>query len=132
MRRPVTCRRCGKVITQGQVMGVWVLSNGTVRLQVHYHCPRCRATGYATLPPDLWAGATLVWEEPTTELLPEEMERFRHLPPITVDEVLDFYEWLQYIDRLPRALLNAPPSSRAVRRPLIPPPPSKSSHPSEG
>lgn len=106
MKRPVTCRRCGKAIKQGQVMGVWVLSNGLIKLQVRYRCPKCQFEGYATLPPDVWAGAKLVWEVPLSELSQEEAERFAQLPPITVDDVLDFYDALKYIDRIPRALFE--------------------------
>ncbi len=116
MRRPVTCRRCGRVIKQGQVMGVWVLSNGLVKLQVRYQCPRCQFEGYVTLPPDIWAGARLVWEVPLTELSLEEMERFAQLLPITIDDVLNFYDSLKYIDRIPRALferLSSPPKINA-------------------
>jgi ribosomal protein L37AE/L43A len=106
MKRPVTCRRCGKLIRQGQVMGVWILGNGVVKLQVRYQCPRCHHEGYATLPPEVWAGSKLVWDAPLSELSPEEAERFAQLPPISVDEVLDFYDALKYIDRIPRALLE--------------------------
>ncbi|WP_456331491.1 hypothetical protein, partial [Fervidibacter sacchari] len=49
MKRPVTCRRCGKLIRQGQVMGVWILGNGVVKLQVRYQCPRCHHESYAIL-----------------------------------------------------------------------------------
>ncbi len=87
-------------------MGVWVLGNGLVKLQVRYQCPKCQFEGYATLTPDVWAGAKLVWEAPLTEFSLEEMERFSQLPPITVDDVLDFYDALKYIDRIPRALFE--------------------------
>lgn len=93
-------------------MGVWVLSNGLVKLQVRYRCPKCQLEGYVTLSPEVWAGAKLVWEAPLTELSQEETERFSQLPPITVDDVLDFYDALKYIDRVPRALfekLSSPP-----------------------
>jgi len=118
MRRPVTCRRCGKTIKQGQVMGVWVLGNGLVKLQVRYQCPKCQFEGYATLTPDVWAGAKLVWEVPLTEFSPEEAERFSQLPPITVDDVLDFHEALKYIDRIPRALFERLSSSQRVNAQL--------------
>jgi hypothetical protein len=87
-------------------MGVWILGNGVVKLQVSYQCPRCHHEGYATLPPEVWAGSKLVWDAPLSELSPEEAERFAQLPPISVDEVLDFYDALKYIDRIPRALLE--------------------------
>lgn len=106
MKRPVTCRRCGKTIKQGQVTGVWILGNGIVKLQVRYQCPKCRFEGYITLPPDVWASANLVWEFPLSEISPEEEERFSQLPPISIDDVLDFHESLKYIDRVPRALLE--------------------------
>jgi len=67
---------------------------------------RCHHEGYATLPPEVWAGSKLVWDAPLSELSPEEAERFAQLPPISVDEVLDFYDALKYIDRIPRALLE--------------------------
>jgi len=106
MKRPVTCRRCGKLIRQGQVMGVWILGNGVVKLQVRYQCLRCQYEGYATLPPEIWAGSKLLWDKPLSELSPEEAEQFAQLPSISVDEVLDFYDALKYIDRVPRALLE--------------------------
>ena len=87
-------------------MGVWILGNGVVKLQVRYQCPRCQYEGYATLPPEVWAGSKLTWDTPLSELSPEEAERFAQLPPISVDEVLDFYDALKYIDRVPRALLE--------------------------
>lgn len=116
MRRPVTCRRCGKVIKQGQVIGVWVLSNGLVKLQVRYRCSKCQFEGYVTLPPDVWTNAKVVWEVPLTELSQKEAERFAQLPPITVDDVLDFHDTLKYIDRIPRVLferLSNPPKANA-------------------
>lgn len=106
MKCPVACRRCGKTIKQGQVTGVWILGNGVVKLQVHYRCPKCRFEGYTTLPPDVWVGAKLVWELSLTEISPEEEEWFSQLPPISIDDVLNFHESLKYIDRVPRALFE--------------------------
>lgn len=96
-------------------MGVWVLGNGFVKLQVRYLCPRCKFEGYVTLPPEVWAGARLVWEVPLTELSEEEVEKFAQMPPITIDDVLDFHDALKYIDRIPRALFERPSNQSKVR-----------------
>jgi phage FluMu protein Com len=109
MKRPVTCRHCGKVLREGQVVGVSLWANGQVYLHVHFRCSRCHRFGHMNLPPERWAGATLVWDAPVSEMTPEEAEVFRRLPPITADDVLEFYEALKFIDRLPRALLERPP-----------------------
>ncbi len=101
-------------------MGVWVLSSGLVKLQVRYQCPKCQFEGYATLPPDVWAGAKLAWEVPPTEFSPEEAERFAQLPPITVDDVLDFYDNLKYIDRIPRTLFERLLSSPKINTKFVP------------
>lgn len=106
MSPSVTCRHCGKVVRSGQVVGVAVWREGQVYLHVHFRCPRCRRFGHANLSPILWAGATLTWETPPSEMTEQEAERFQRLPPITTDEVLEFYEALKSLNHLPRSLLD--------------------------
>ena len=58
-------------------------------MYLRYRCPRCQRIGERYIPEDQWNPALLGSE--SSSLNREQLERFRKMGEITLDEILDFH-----------------------------------------
>lgn len=104
MQQYMFCERCGSAISLKDIgqIGIWVKSDGEVRLVIRYRCSRCKHVGEESVDANVRIPTTV---ETMTEIGPQERRRFEKMKPITADEVIEFYQYLRKLRCLPRKRL---------------------------
>lgn len=94
MRTGIFCS-CGQRIYDKDVVhrSYYLRRVGSNFVYIRYRCPRCKRLGEQFIRQERWDERLLRGE--ANELTPSEKERVEKLGPITVDEMIDFHEYLE-------------------------------------
>jgi len=90
----ITCS-CGQRILSkdGLHRGQYLRLFGPSFVYIKFRCSRCKRLGEKFIEQDKWDESIL--RDIPSDVEPEERKRFESLGPITIDEVMEFHEFLK-------------------------------------
>lgn len=99
MRTGIFCS-CGQRIYEKDVVqrGYYLRRVGSNFVYIRYRCSRCKRLGEQFIRQESWDERLLHGD--ISELTPHQKERLAKLGPITVDEMIDFHEYLENLHSL--------------------------------
>ncbi len=100
MQQHIFCANCDSAISLRDVkqIGIWVQSNGELKVVVRYLCPKCKRVGEEFIETSARIPMTV---SAMTEMSLHERKKFSQMKPITSDEIIEFYRYLRNLRSLP-------------------------------
>lgn len=105
MQQYIFCAKCDNAISLKDIkqIGIWVQSNGEMKVVVRYLCPRCKWLGEEFIETNIRIPMIV---STMTEMTPQERKKFSKMKPITSDELIEFYRYLRNLRTLPTTKLK--------------------------